>query len=98
MNINQLENLRLEMIESKKRFDQSLIDFSLENCGVKIGDIIVVNGYAHKGKQMRVTSVHGAVDLWKKEYFAVLQGSVLKNDGSESKNTGETKIPLGCAN
>lgn len=95
MELAKLENLRQEMINSKKVFDDSFVNFAIKNCGHKIGDVIFVTGFAHRGKEMRITSIHGNIDLWRKEYFAVLVGNVLRKDGTESKNQAETKISLG---
>lgn len=95
MNLNELNQLRLDMIEAKKSFDSSAIQYAIENCGYKKGDVIEVNGYSFRGKMMTVRSFSLKFDNWKSQYIAVLHGVVLKKDGTESLNQAETEIFLG---
>lgn len=95
MNLNQLNELRLEMIEAKAKFDREANNYALDNCGVNIGDIIEVTGSSHRGKKMEVYKVGLKYDNWFGEYFACLYGSVLKNDGTISRNSAESMVSLG---
>lgn len=95
MNLNKLNELRLEMIEAKVKFDREAKNYAMDNCGINIGDIIEVTGYSHYGKKMEVYKVGIKYDNWHGEYFACLYGSVLKNDGTISKNSAESTVSLG---
>lgn len=95
MLLSELDQLRNEMIESKIKFDSSFNEYALKNCGHEFGDIVEVTGYAHKGKKMRFSSVSAKFDNWSGEYFAVMHGCVLKNDGTEGKNMAESYVLLG---
>lgn len=95
MKLTELDRFRNEMIESKNKFDSSFNEYALKNCGNVFGDIVEVTGYAHKGKKMRFSSISAKYDNLHKEYFAVMHGHVLKNDGSEGKNMGKRYVSLG---
>lgn len=98
MNINELENLRVLMVESKKNFDINANKFSSENFGCNVGDIIDVTGTSYRDKKMKVTSFNLKYDNWRQEYIAVAHGIVLKANGEESKNTAISEVNLGKAN
>lgn len=83
------------MIEAKRKFDTEANSYAEKNCGIFIGDIVEITGYAHRGKMMRVTSFSLAYDNWKSEYWAVINGVVLKKDGTDSMNSAQSKISLG---
>ena len=57
-------------------------------CEVQPGDIVTVNGYAHKGKQFQVERV-----FVREEYFGGLWytavGPILKKDGTPGLQRGE---------
>lgn len=95
MDLSKLDELRLNMINAKKEFDEKAIAYAVENCGHKFGDVVEVNRYSHKGKSIKISSIALSVDNWKKEYFAVLSGNVLNKDGSVGKNEGQRLISLG---
>lgn len=94
MNLNDLETLRLEMIESKKKFDTNAVLYAKNNCGCVVGDVIEITGCSHRGKNMKITSFSLKYDNWKREYIAMVHGIVLKNNGDESKNTAINEIVL----
>lgn len=95
MNLNELEQLRQKMVEAKKEFDDAANKYAIDNCGNKWGDVVEVTGYSHKGKKMVIDNVFITIDFWKKEYYAVVSGSVLKADGSAGKNVATNKVKLG---
>lgn len=94
MNLNDLEALRLEMIESKNKFDTNAVLYAKNNCGCAVGDVVKITGFTHRGKNMKITSFSLKYDNWKREYIAVVHGIVLKNNGDESKNTAINEIIL----
>ena len=94
MNLKDLEVLRLEMIEAKKKFDTNAVLYAQNNCGYVIGDVVEITGFSHRGKNMKITSFSLKYDNWKRKYIAVVHGVVLKNNGDESKNTAINEIVL----
>lgn len=97
MNLNELEQLRKNMVEAKKLFDDAANKYAIDNCGHKWGDTVVVTGYSHKGKNMVIDSVSMTVSLWGKEYTAIVSGKVLRADGSLGLNEAKNEIILGIA-
>ena len=97
MNLNELNQLRFDMIEAKKKFDESARQYAINNCGIHIGDVVEVTGSAHHGKMMEVYKIGLSFDNWTGKYFADLHGSVLKKNGTISVNTAHTLVPLGKA-
>lgn len=95
MNLNELNQLRLNMIEAKNKFDREANAYASQNCGVKIGEVIQVSEVSHRGKNMEVYKIGLRYDNWSGEYQAVLHGSVLKQDGSISRNSANTIYSLG---
>lgn len=95
MNLNELNQLRLDMIEAKRKFDTEANSYAASNCGIFIGDVVEVAGSAHRGKMMEVYKVGLTIDNWTGEYFADLHGSVLKKDVAISVNTAHTLVSLG---
>ena len=54
---------------------------------VKIGDIITVNGYSHKGKKMRVDVLRCYLNTWDKAHISIeAYGNVLNKDGLPGLN------------
>ena len=94
MNLNELNQLRLDMIEAKKKFDESANQYAINNCGIHIGDVVEVTGGAHHGKMMKVHKIGLSFNNWTGKYFADLHGSVLKKNGTISVNTAHTLVPL----
>ena len=95
MNLKDLHVLRLDMIQAKNRFNNEADLYAEKHCGVYVGDVIEVTGISHRGKIMRVTHFSLEIDNWKNEYFAVIHGIVLKQNGEDSKNSAITSISLG---
>ena len=60
---------------------------------VKIGDIVEVNRYSHKGKQMQIVSVR-LTFAWNSKNGAIrATGRVLKKDGKPGANCAESEYP-----
>lgn len=97
MNLNELEQLRQNMIKAKKIFDDAANQYAIDNCGHKWGDTVVITGCSHKGKSMVVDSIAVTVGLWRKEYVAVVSGKVLKSNGDLGLNEAKNEIILGVA-
>jgi hypothetical protein len=57
------------------------------HCPVKVGDIVTVNDFAYKGKQMKITQIFyaPAITDGKKTFFKC-KGRVIKLDGKVSKS------------
>ena len=95
MNLNELEQLRQNMVEAKRLFDEAANQYAIDNCGSKWGDTVIVTGYSHRGKKMVIDSVSMTISLWRKEYTAVVKGRVLKADGTLGLNEAKNEIVLG---
>lgn len=86
--ISELEDLqekKEQIVEAIRQKKQEIVD---KYSNVKVGDIVISNGYSHKGKEMIVNNIYFSIDHWKKTIF-LAKGSILKKDGSASAFLGE---------
>lgn len=73
----------LKILQEKK---QGLLEIhTKEICPYTVGQVVTIQGYAHKGKLCRIT------DAWCRKTFSKgykwrVRGIVLKKDGSDSRN------------
>ena len=60
---------------------------------VQPGDIVKVNGYSYRGKEMRIKEVT-VKRRWGDRYEFYAKGPIIKADGTESLNSGEWTHPI----
>lgn len=83
-----------KFIDAEKEKLTKLMDELKKFCPVKVGDTVAVRGYyAFAGKPMRVEKIHLDVCFGRVDGF-VVTGPVLKTDGTPSKNTARSDVPL----
>lgn len=85
-----------QYIELKKKRDKIsdamsavLEAFAAEHCPLHVDDVVVICGYAHEGKQGKITEVVGFMD-WDAMTWKV-KGDVLKKDGTIGSQRFEFK-------
>ena len=78
-----------EDINNHTAIRDDLFNQLTEYCPYKVGDIIPVQGYSHRGKMMWVTKVTASFDKWYKFNKYHISGIVLKKDGTESIYTAD---------
>ena len=84
----------LNEIEQMKEQAQSALNEMVElMCPVKIGDVVVITGYTHKGKKMVITRRWAQIPSWmpKPRLFITVAGDVIKKDGLPGLQTAENR-------
>jgi hypothetical protein len=76
------------LIQGLKKERYGVLDQWIEEeCPVKVGDTVRVNGYAHRGKMMVVRSVR--IKEWASKYEWSVIGPIIKKDGTPGQQDGE---------
>jgi hypothetical protein len=69
----------------------------VEEVGLKVGDVVIVNDWSHNGKKMKIDAFSMRIRRGHRDTPEVslsARGPVLKMDGEPSKMMGEYHIPL----
>jgi hypothetical protein len=76
-------------IDALKGMRKVLLDeWAKESCPYKVGDIVTVCGYSHKGKRCKVTDVGWSQD-WCGKYKWTVRGVVVLKNGELGKLTAD---------
>lgn len=79
-----------EIVQMRRQADSALKELKDILSPVKVGDVVTVNGYSHKGKRMLVTRVWAELSSYRKEEIVIrVCGDVLKKDGMPGLNSAE---------
>ena len=71
--------------ELRDELDTYVEEYINDCCPVKIGDVVICNGWSNEGKKMQVTKI----SMHKCKGDFVCRGPILKKDGSISVRVGE---------
>ena len=79
---------KLNEIKSIESYIDILKKQVLQEQHIKIGDIVEVNGFAHKGKTMKIITMV-IIKHWNNKWKVICRGHVYKKDGSLGVQVGE---------
>jgi len=91
MNIQSVKNAEMEVNRAEKNLEETKEAWA-ENIQkpFKIGDVIDVKGYVHKGKKMRVEKIYVVHSWIGLTYRLFATGPLILKSGVESKIIGES--------
>ena len=92
MRLNDIKSVDIQISKLKMQRIQMLRQFVDDHCPVKLGQIIPVQGYSYKGKQMMVDGIE-----CKKTYTGykfLYQGNIIKKNGRVGENYTSFSVPV----
>lgn len=87
--LDEIKKIDSEITALRKKRDDLIKQYITENCPVKVGKIVAVNGYSHEGKKMIVDNVTLKKAFIDDEYYFFATGRVLKKDNTPGTYRGE---------
>lgn len=87
--IEEAESARGLLQEKIVRLEAEWVE---QECPIKVGDTVKVNGYSFKGRMMQVDTIHVLIDSYHcpdSEHCWGAKGKVLKKDGTPGSQRGE---------
>jgi len=93
--IKQLDMINKDIYQLQKKREGCMKDLA-EQCPVKIGDIIRVNGYAYANQHMKVERIKVEMTGFKNDrgYKWTIDGKVLKKDKTPGANWAKSWIKI----
>lgn len=91
--LQHLQNALVVKRKAKEEYEKLKQQFCKEHHPLKVGDIVEVTGYSHKGKQMVVKEIWLGESTWRDTgtYIFKASGPVLKKSGEPGQLRGEWK-------
>ncbi len=86
--IKKLDGMKAYIVSANKKLAEHKKYVCKQYSPVQVGDEVIVNGYAHKGKKMLVTYVYLKCHGSSREQFTA-KGKVIKKDGTVGSQTAE---------
>lgn len=83
--LDAIEEVRKEIAVSQQKKKALLDKFSKDHAPYKVGDIAVVKGFSHNGKQCVIDDIWMRTGYSRTGWEWRIRAKVLKNDGTTSK-------------
>lgn len=77
-----------EVTRAAERFTAAKAVLVESDCPVKVGDIVEINGFSHRGKSILVDRVN-VRNNWKTIFAFIASGKVIKKSGEPGSQRGE---------